>query len=95
VAGYYTAPNGQMLRLSFSSSTTVFYFSKDAFKPPASDRQGRRLAEVVSAAAKLKSDLATVPVHGVAGWTQLESFSSWRNVEFATSPTAWAVWTPT
>jgi sn-glycerol 3-phosphate transport system substrate-binding protein len=26
-----------------------------------------------------------VPVHhGVAGWTQLESFSSWHNVEFAT-----------
>ena len=32
VAGYYTAPNGQMLSFPFNSSTTVFYFNKDAFK---------------------------------------------------------------
>ena len=32
VAGYYTAPNGQMLSFPFNSSTTVFYFNKDAFE---------------------------------------------------------------
>src|SRR4051812_15456858 len=32
VAGYYTAPNGQMLSFPFNSSTTIFYFNKDAFK---------------------------------------------------------------
>ena len=32
VAGYYTAPNGEMLSFPFNSSTTVFYFNKDAFK---------------------------------------------------------------
>ena len=32
VAGYYTAPNGQMLSLPFNSSTTVFHYNKDAFK---------------------------------------------------------------
>ena len=32
VAGYYTAPNGQMMSLPFNSSTTVFYYNKDAFK---------------------------------------------------------------
>ena len=32
VAGYYTAPNGQMLSMPFNSSTTVFYINKDAFK---------------------------------------------------------------
>jgi len=32
VAGYYTAPNGQMLSLPFNSSTTIFYYNKDAFK---------------------------------------------------------------
>ena len=32
VAGYYTAPNGQMLSFPFNSSTTVFYYNKDAFK---------------------------------------------------------------
>ena len=29
VAGYYTAPSGQMLSFPFNSSTTVFYFNKD------------------------------------------------------------------
>ena len=32
VAGYYTAPNGQMMSFPFNSSTTVFYINKDAFK---------------------------------------------------------------
>ena len=32
VAGYYTAPNGQMLSFPFNSSTTVFHYNKDAFK---------------------------------------------------------------
>ena len=32
VAGYYTAPNGQMLSFPYNSSTTVFYYNKDAFK---------------------------------------------------------------
>jgi sn-glycerol 3-phosphate transport system substrate-binding protein len=32
VAGYYTAPNGQMLSFPFNSSTPVFHYNKDAFK---------------------------------------------------------------
>ena len=32
VAAYYTAPNGQMLSFPFNSSTTIFYYNKDAFK---------------------------------------------------------------
>jgi len=32
VSGYYTAPNGQILSFPFNSSTTVFYYNKDAFK---------------------------------------------------------------
>ncbi len=31
VAGYYTAPSGQMLSFPFNSSTTVFHYNKDAF----------------------------------------------------------------
>src|SRR5215203_3998365 len=30
VAGYYTAPNGQMLSFPLNSSTTVFFYNKDA-----------------------------------------------------------------
>jgi sn-glycerol 3-phosphate transport system substrate-binding protein len=32
VAGYYTAPSGEMLSFPLNSSTTVFYINKDAFK---------------------------------------------------------------
>src|ERR1700716_2919200 len=32
VAGYYTNTKGQMLSLPFNSSTTVFYYNKDAFE---------------------------------------------------------------
>jgi sn-glycerol 3-phosphate transport system substrate-binding protein len=87
VAGYYTAPNGQMLSLPFNSSTTVFYINKDAFqaagldtsKPPAT------WPEVVLAAAKLKASGHKCPFTTAwQGWTQLESFSAWHNVEFAT-----------
>jgi maltose-binding protein MalE len=43
VAGYYTAPNGQMLSMPFNSSTTIFYYNKDAFRTGrASIRTSRR-----------------------------------------------------
>ena len=32
VAAYYTNTKGQMLSLPFNSSTTVFYYNKDAFE---------------------------------------------------------------
>ena len=87
VAGYYTAPGGDMLSLPFNSSTTVFFYNKDAFKaagldpnkPPAS------WPEVALAAAKLKASGNKCPLTiAWQGWTQLESFSTWHNVEFAT-----------
>ncbi|MBC7601133.1 MAG: sn-glycerol-3-phosphate ABC transporter substrate-binding protein UgpB [Ramlibacter sp.] len=87
VAGYYTAPNGQMLSFPFNSSTTVFYINKDAFdkagidtsKPPSS------WPEVVSAAAKLKASGHKCPITlAWQGWTQLESFSAWHNTLMAT-----------
>ena len=87
VAGYYTAPNGQMLSFPFNSSTTVFYFNKDAFKAAGlpTDKAPSTWPEVVSAAAKLKASGHKCPFTTAwQGWTQLESFSSWHNVEFAT-----------
>jgi sn-glycerol 3-phosphate transport system substrate-binding protein len=41
VAGYYTAPNGQMLSFPFNSSTTVFHYNKDAFKAAGSTPTSR------------------------------------------------------
>jgi len=57
VAGYYTAPNGQMLSFPFNSSTTIFYYNKDAFKAAGldPDKAPSTWPEVVSAAAKLKA----------------------------------------
>jgi len=87
VAGYYTAPNGQMLSLPFNSSTTVFYINKDAFKAAGLDasKPPSTWPEVALAAAKLKSSGHKCPLTiAWQGWTQLESFSTWHNVEMAT-----------
>jgi len=87
VAGYYTAPNGEMLSFPFNSSTTVFYFNKDAFKAAGIDtnKAPATWAEVALAAAKLKASGHKCPFTiAWQGWTQLESFSAWHNVEFAT-----------
>ncbi len=87
VAGYYTASNGQMLSLPFNSSTTVFYYNKDAFKAAGLDpnKPPKTWPEVTLAAAKLKASGHACPfTTSWISWTQLESFSAWHNVEFAT-----------
>ena len=87
VAGYYTAPNGQMLSFPFNSSTTIFYVNKDAFKAAGIDTTNLPTTwpEVALAAAKLKASGHKCPFTTAwQGWTQLESFSAWHNVEFAT-----------
>ena len=87
VAGYYTAPNGQMLSMPFNSSTTIFYYNKDAFKAAGLDpaKPPATWAEVALAAAKLKASGQACPfTTSWISWTQLESFSAWHNVEFAT-----------
>ncbi|SCK45317.1 sn-glycerol 3-phosphate transport system substrate-binding protein [Variovorax sp. HW608] len=86
VAAYYTAPNGQMLSFPFNSSTTVFYYNKDAFKAAGLDpnKAPSTWPEVVAAAAKLKASGHKCPFTTAwQNWTQLESFSAWHNVEFA------------
>jgi sn-glycerol 3-phosphate transport system substrate-binding protein len=87
VAGYYTAPNGQMLSLPFNSSTTVFHYNKDAFKAAGLDpeKPPTTWPEVALAAAKLKISGHKCPfTTSWQSWTQLESFSAWHNVEYAT-----------
>jgi sn-glycerol 3-phosphate transport system substrate-binding protein len=87
VSGYYTAPNGQMMSLPFNSSTTVFHYNKDAFKAAGlnPDQPPKTWPEVALAAAKLKASGHKCPfTTSWQSWTQLESFSAWHNVEFAT-----------
>ncbi|MFM2069091.1 MAG: hypothetical protein RLZZ584_4000, partial [Pseudomonadota bacterium] len=87
VAGYYTAPNGQMLSFPFNSSTTVFHYNKDAFKAAGldPDKPPTTWPEVALAAAKLKASGHKCPFStSWISWTQLESFSAWHNTLFAT-----------
>ena len=88
VAGYYTNPKGQMLSFPFNSSTTVFYYNKDAFEKAGLDpnRAPATWAEVVADAAKIKAAgaLPCAYTTGWQSWVQLESFSAWHNVPFAT-----------
>ena len=87
VAGYYTAPNGEMLSFPFNSSTTVFHYNKDAFKAAGLDTEKPPTTwpEVALAAAKLKASGHKCPFSSSwMSWTQLESFSAWHNTEFAT-----------
>jgi sn-glycerol 3-phosphate transport system substrate-binding protein len=87
VAGYYTAPNGQMLSFPFNSSTTVFHYNKDAFKAAGLDpeKAPSTWPEVALAAAQLKASGHKCPfTTSWVSWTQLESFSAWHNTEFAT-----------
>lgn len=87
VAGYYTAPNGQMLSFPFNSSTTIFYYNKDAFKAAGLDPEKAPTTwpEVALAAAKLKASGHKCPfTTSWISWTQLESFSTWHNTLFAT-----------
>ena len=95
VAGYYTAPNGQMLSYPFNSSTTVFYINKDAFKAAGLDtnKPPTTWPEVALAAAKLKASGHKCPFTTAwQGWTQLESFSTWHNVELATKSNGLGGW---
>jgi sn-glycerol 3-phosphate transport system substrate-binding protein len=88
VAGYYTAPNGEMLSFPFNSSTTVFYINKDAFKAAGIDttKLPATWPEVTAAAAKLKAAGHKCPFTTAwQGWTQLESFSTWHNTLLATN----------
>ena len=87
VSGYYTAPNGQILSLPFNSSTTIFYWNKDAFKAAGidPDKAPSTWPEVALAAAKLKANGHKCPfTTSWQSWTQLESFSAWHNTLFAT-----------
>ena len=93
VAGYYTNPKGQMLSFPFNSSTTVFWYNKDAFEKAGLDpnKPPTTWPEVVAAMAKLKASGHACPfTTGWQVWTQLESFSAWHNVPYLTKDNGFA-----
>jgi sn-glycerol 3-phosphate transport system substrate-binding protein len=94
VAAYYTNTKGQMLSFPFNSSTTVFYYNKDAFEKAGLDPSHAPVTwpEVMAAAAKIKASGAA-PCSFTTGWqswVQLESFSAWHNTAFATKENGFA-----
>ena len=87
VSAYYTAPNGEMMSFPFNSSTTIFYYNKDAFKVAGLDpnKAPTTWPEVTLAAAKLKANGSKCPyTTSWMSWVHLESFSLWHNTLFAT-----------
>jgi sn-glycerol 3-phosphate transport system substrate-binding protein len=87
VTGYYSDTHGNLLSMPFNSSTQVLYINKDAFKKAGLDPEKPPVTwpELIQDADKLKA--AGVPCAFTTGWqswVQLESFSAWHNVPFAT-----------
>lgn len=86
VAGYYTTNKGEMLSFPFNSSTTVFYYNKDAFAKAGVDKVPETWPEVAAAAAKIKASNAASCGYTSSwpSWVHMESFSAWHNASFAT-----------
>ncbi len=87
VTSYYSDTHGNLLSMPFNSSTQVLYINKDAFKKAGLDPEKPPVTwpELIQDAEKLKA--AGVPCAFTTGWqswVQLESFSAWHNVPFAT-----------
>jgi sn-glycerol 3-phosphate transport system substrate-binding protein len=87
VTGYYSTPDGKLLSLPFNSSTPVFYWNKNAFKKAGldPDKPPKTWPEVAEYGKKL---VAAGYQCGFTTqwqtWVQLENFSAWHNLPFAT-----------
>ena len=87
VTSYYSDTKGNLLSMPFNSSTQVLYINKDAFKKAGLDpaHPPKTWSDMEKAASKLKaSGAACSYTTGWQSWVQLESFSAWHNVPFAT-----------
>jgi sn-glycerol 3-phosphate transport system substrate-binding protein len=85
VAGYYSDTSGRMLSMPFNSSTVTLYYNKDAFKKAGlPDKAPATWPEVEADAKKIKaSGGACGFTTGWQSWAQLENFSAWHNLPFA------------
>jgi sn-glycerol 3-phosphate transport system substrate-binding protein len=87
VTGYYSDTHGNLLSMPFNSSTQVLYINKDLFKKAGLDpeKAPKTWPELMQDADKLKAaGVACAFTTGWQSWVQLESFSAWHNVPFAT-----------
>jgi sn-glycerol 3-phosphate transport system substrate-binding protein len=96
VAGYYTAPNGQMLSFPFNSSTTVFITTKMPSKPLACPltrhhRPGQRWLWP-QRSSRPRATNALSQRHGRAG-RNWRAFRAGTTSSLRPGPTVWLVWT--
>jgi sn-glycerol 3-phosphate transport system substrate-binding protein len=87
VTSYYSDTKGHLLSMPFNSSTQVLYINKDAFKKAGLDpnKPPRTWPELEKDAEKLKAaGMSCAFTTGWQSWVQMESFSAWHNVPFAT-----------
>ena len=87
VAGYYSAPDGKLVSMPFNSSTVVLYYNKDAFQKAGLDpaKPPKTWPELAEATKKLKAAGQECGyTTSWPSWTQLETFSAWHNVPYAT-----------
>ncbi len=86
VAGFYTTRQGEMLSFPFNSSTSVFYYNKDALAAAGVNKPPETWPEVAAAAAKVKANGSTRCGYTTSwpSWVHMENFSAWHNVLFAT-----------
>jgi sn-glycerol 3-phosphate transport system substrate-binding protein len=87
ITGYYSTAKGEMLSMPYNSSTAVFYYNKDAFRNAGLDvdKPPKVWPELFDSARKLKtagSDCGLTT--NWISWIQLENFSAWHNVPYAT-----------
>ncbi len=87
VSGYYSdSKTGHLLSQPFNSSTPVLYYNKDAFKKAGLDPEQppKTWQDLADYAAKLKaSGMKCGYASGWQGWIQLENFSAWNGLPFA------------
>jgi sn-glycerol 3-phosphate transport system substrate-binding protein len=86
VSSYYSDTSGHLISMPFNSSTQVLYINDDAIKKAGLDpaKPPKTWPEVEQASAKLKASGAACGfTTGWQSWVQLESFSAWHNVPFA------------
>ncbi|GAB1484678.1 sn-glycerol-3-phosphate ABC transporter substrate-binding protein UgpB [Treponema sp.] len=87
ITGYYSTSKGDMLSMPFNSSTSVYYYNKDAFRKAGlnPDKPPKTWPEFFDVARKLKAAgfEAGFTTNWIS-WIQLENFSAWHNQPFGT-----------
>ena len=87
VRGYYAAADGKQMSMPFNSSTTIVYYSKDAFRTAGlnPDQFPTTWQGVEDALKKMKAAGVAVPMSTAwPTWVHVENFSAIHDIELAT-----------